>query len=148
MRRRIGRTNARRRKVEGQEMSYQSRQTVRNTRFWIGWTMSGLVIAFLLMDSIMKLIVLPVVTQTSATLGFPGAGMARALGEILLVCTFLYAVPQTATLGAVLLTGYLGGTVATQLRVGNPLFTHILFGVYLGVLLWGGLWLREPRLRA
>jgi hypothetical protein len=129
-------------------MSYQSRQAARNTRFWIGWTMSGLVIAFLLMDATMKLMVLPVVTQTSATLGFPGAGMARALGEILLVCTILYAVPQTAVLGAVLLTGYLGGAVATQMRVGNPLFTHILFGVYLGVLLWSGLWLREPRLRA
>ncbi len=67
---------------------------------------------------------------------------------ILLVCTALYAAPPTAVLGAILLTGYLGGGVAAHLRVGDPLFSHVLFGVYLGVMLWGGLWLRDPRLRA
>jgi hypothetical protein len=66
----------------------------------------------------------------------------------LLVCTVLYAVPQTAVLGAVLLTAYLGGAVATHVRVGSPQFSHVLFGVYLGLFVWGGLWLREPRLRA
>ena len=73
--------------------------------------------------------------------------MAHGLGIVLLLCTVLYIVPQTSVLGAVLLTGYLGGAVATQVRVGNPLFTHVLFGVYLGVLLWAGLYLRETRLR-
>jgi len=109
--------------------------------------MSGLMIAFLLMDAIMKLLALPVVLETSGALGFSGATMARGLGFLLLACTVLYALPRTAVLGAILLTGYLGGAIATHVRVGNPLFSHVLFGVYLGLLLWGGLWLRDPRLR-
>ena len=113
----------------------------------IGWAMSGLVIAFMLMDATMKLLALPVVLESGVPLGFPGVGMAHALGTILLICTVLYIAPQTAVLGAVLLTGYLGGAVATHVRVGSPLFSHVLFGVYLGVLLWGGLYLRDPRLR-
>jgi hypothetical protein len=88
------------------------------------------------------------VLEAGAPLGFPGADMARGLGAVLLVCTVLYMVPQTAVLGAILLTGYLGGAVATHMRVGSPLFTHVLFGVYLGILLWGGLYLRDARLRA
>jgi DoxX-like protein len=114
----------------------------------IGWVLSGLVIAFLLMDATMKLVALSVVLETSGPLGFPGAAMARGLGVLLLVCTLLYAVPQTAVLGAILLTGYLGGAVATHVRVGDPLFSHILFGVYVGVFLWLGLYLRDARVRA
>ena len=113
-----------------------------------GWILSGLAIAFLLMDATMKLLALPVVLEAGGPLGFPGADMARELGTILLICALLYAAPQTAVLGAILLTGYLGGAVATHLRVGSPLFTHILFGVYLGVLIWGGLYLRDARLHA
>ncbi|HEX2590726.1 MAG TPA: DoxX family protein [Rhizomicrobium sp.] len=114
---------------------------------WIGYAMSGLAIAFFVMDFGIKFANLPVVDQTNATLGWaPGSG--HLLGVILLVCTAFYAWPRTAVLGAVLLTGYLGGAVATHIRVGNPLFSHVLFGVYLGLLMWGGLWLREPRLRA
>jgi hypothetical protein len=117
--------------------------------YWAGWAMSGLVIAFLLLDAAMKLLALPVVLQASAGLGFPAsAAMARELGVILLACTLLYAMPRTAVLGAILVTGYLGGAVAAQLRAGEPLFSHILFGVYLGLLAWGGLYLRDPRLRA
>jgi hypothetical protein len=116
--------------------------------FWIGWGMSGLVIAFLLMDATMKLLALPIVLETSGPLGFAGADMVRGLGALLLVCTVLYAVPRTALLGAILLTGFLGGTIATHVRVGSPLFSHVLFGAYLGVLMWGGLYLRELRLRA
>ncbi|MBV9456340.1 MAG: DoxX family protein [Bradyrhizobium sp.] len=112
-----------------------------------GWAMSGLVVAFLLMDAGMKLLALPVVLQAQATLGFEGEGIARGLGVILLACTLLYGVPQTAVLGAVLLTGYLGGAVAVKLRIGDPLFTNILFGVYVGVLVWGGIYLRDARLR-
>jgi hypothetical protein len=120
----------------------------RGGRYWVGWAMSGLVIVFLLMDTTMKLLALPVVLETSAPLGFVGADMARALGAVLLVCTLLYIAPQTAVLGAILVTGYLGGAVATHVRVGSPLFTHDLFGVYVGLLLWGGLYLRDARIRA
>jgi hypothetical protein len=110
--------------------------------------LSGLAIAFLIMDSTMKLLALPVVLDASGPLGFAGAGMARGLGIVLLACTLLYVAPQTAVLGAILLTGYLGGAVATHVRVGSPLFTHVLFGVYLGIFVWGGLYLRDSRLRA
>jgi hypothetical protein len=119
-----------------------------STAYWIGWAMSGLVIAFMLMDATMKLLALPVVLETSAQLGFVGADMARGLGVILLVGTVLYAAPRTATFGAILLTGYLGGAVATHVRVGSPLFSHVLFGVYVAALMWGGLYLRDARLRA
>jgi hypothetical protein len=74
--------------------------------------------------------------------------MARKLGGILLACTLLYAWPRTSLLGAILVTAFLGGAVATHVRLGNPLFSHVLFGVYVGVLMWGGLLLREPRLKA
>lgn len=120
----------------------------RGGRYWVGWAMSGLVIAFLLMDATMKLLALPVVLETSGQLGFVGADMARTLGVVQLVCTLLYIAPQTAVLGAILVTGYLGGAVATHVRVGSPLFTHDLFGVYLGLLIWGGLYLRDARIRA
>jgi hypothetical protein len=112
-----------------------------------GWAMSGLAIAFLLMDASMKLMALPVVLQAQAELGFQGEAVARELGAILLACTLLYAVPRTAVLGAIMLTGYLGGAVAVKLRIGDPLFTHILFGVYVGIFVWGGLYLRDARLR-
>jgi hypothetical protein len=114
----------------------------------IGCVLSGLVIAFLLMDATMKLLALQVVLETQEPLGFSGVAIARGLGVLLLACTLLYAAPQTAVLGAILLTGYLGGAVATHVRVGDPLFSHILFGVYVGVFLWLGLYLRDPRMRA
>ena len=126
-------------------------ETVRsNAKDWprrIGWTLSGLAILFLAMDSVMKLLALPVVVETGATLGFGGVDTARALGTVLAVCTVLYAYPRTAILGAVLLTGYLGGAVATHVRAGNPLLSHVLFGVYVGAIVWAGIYLREPGLR-
>ena len=116
---------------------------------WIGYGLSGLVILFMLFDGIIKLVPLDIVIETTAQLGYPAsASLARALGVLGLVCTVLYAVPRTSLLGAILLTGYLGGTVAVHLRAGSPVFSHMLFGVYLGVLLWGGLYLRDERLRA
>jgi len=121
-----------------------------NAKDWprrIGWTLSGLAILFLAMDSIMKLLALPVVVESGAALGFRGVDTARALGTVLAVCTVLYAYPRTAILGAVLLTGYLGGAVATHVRAGNPLLSHVLFGVYVGAFVWAGIYLREPRLR-
>jgi hypothetical protein len=120
----------------------------RKVSYWVGWAMSGLVIVFLLVDATVKLLALPAATETGAELGFAGVGMTRALGVILLVCTVLYIAPRTTVLGAILLTAYLGGAVATQLRVGAPLLTYTLVGVYLGVLVWGGLWLRDARIRA
>ena len=114
---------------------------------WTGFVLSGLVIAFLVMDFTMKLMQLDIVKSTGLELGW-AEDTALPLGVTLLICTVLYAVPQTAMLGAVLLTAYLGGAVATHVRIGSPLFSHVLFGVYLGLFVWGGLWLREPRLRA
>jgi hypothetical protein len=116
---------------------------------WTGRIMSGLVIAFLAVDVVIKFVKpapAPVV-ETCAHLGLP-LSLAPVLGMILLVSAALYVIPNTSVLGAILLTGYLGGAVATHLRVGDPLFSHVLFPTYLGVLLWGGLYLREPRLRA
>ena len=99
------------------------------------------------MDGIMKLVKPEPVVKATIELGYPES-VIMVLRIILLVCVILYIVPHTAVLGAILLTGYLGGAVATQTRVGNPLFSHILFPVYLALLIWGGLFLRDSRLRA
>jgi len=119
----------------------------RGKMWWTGFAMSALVVLFLFMDSGMKLAAVQPVLEAGQQIGFPGAAMARKLGAILLVCTLLYIWPRTSLLGAILVTGFLGGAVATHVRLGNPLFSHVLFGVYVGVLMWGGLLLREPRLR-
>jgi len=116
---------------------------------WAGRIMSTLVILFLAFDVVFKFVTPapPPVVETMAHLGW-SLSLAPVLGIILLVSTALYVIPITSVLGAILLTGYLGGAIATHLRVGDPLFSHVLFPTYLGVLLWGGLYLREPRLRA
>jgi hypothetical protein len=115
---------------------------------WIGRALSVLVILFLLMDAGMKIAALPIVTESAVMIGWTGdAGFRRAMGLLLLAITALYAWPRTAVLGAILLTGYLGGAVATHLRMSDPLFSHTLFGVYLGIALWGGLWFRDARVR-
>ena len=114
---------------------------------WAGFALSGLSIAFLLMDATMKVLRLPVVLDTTAHLGWP-ASSVLTLAVILFAATALYAIPATAVLGAVVITGYLGGAVATHLRIASPLFSHVLFGVYIGVMGWGGLDLRDARLRA
>jgi hypothetical protein len=112
-----------------------------------GRVMSGVAVAFLLFDSVLKLVKPAVVVEASAKLGLPEQ-ITVPLGVILLASTVLYAIPRTAVFGAVLLTGYLGGAVCTHLRVGDPLFSHVLFPTYLGALIWGGLWLRDGRVRA
>lgn len=114
---------------------------------WLGWTLTTLVVLFLLMDSVMKLADMPFVRQASAQIGFP-VSVDRTIGFIELVCLVLYAVPRTAVLGAILTTGLLGGAVAAHFLLGDPVFTHTLFGVYVGILAWGGLWFRDPRIRA
>jgi hypothetical protein len=114
-----------------------------------GWALSGLAIAFLAMDGVMKIVQPQVVIDTTRDLGWPAdPGSLYLLAFLLLGSTLLYAVPRTAVLGAVLLTGYLGGAVATHLRIGSPIASHVLFGVYVGLFVWGGLWLRDPRVRA
>jgi hypothetical protein len=116
---------------------------------WAGRIVSGIAILFLAMDAGGKLIVPDLMIAHSPPLGLPAtAEFMRLLGTILAISTALYAWPRTRFLGAVLLTGYLGGAVATHLRVGSPLLGFTLFGVYLGALVWGGLWLRDPRVRA
>ncbi len=116
---------------------------------WAGRILSGLAVAFLLLDAIIKLPPIAPVTDTLRELGFvPTVELARGLGVLLLLCTALYAVPRTAAIGAVLLTGYLGGAMAIQLRADTPVFSHLLFGAYVGLFVWAGLLLRSPRLRA
>ena len=106
-------------------------------------------ILFLLVDGIIKLAPWRIVTETMDRMGYGSSKtLARSLGAITLFCTVLYAVPPTSILGAILLTGYLGGAMASHVRIGSPLFSHILFGLYLGLMVWGGLWLRDRSLRA
>jgi hypothetical protein len=114
----------------------------------IGRGLSGLVILFLAMDAGGKLLVPEMMIANSPPLGLPAdPAFYRLLGAILAIATVLYAWPRTAFLGAIMVTGYLGGAVACHLRVGSPLLGFTLFGVYLGVIAWGGLWLRDPRVR-
>jgi hypothetical protein len=116
---------------------------------WLGCVLSGLVILFLLLDGAIKLVPWPIVTETMDRMGYGSSeSLARTLGAITIACTVLYAIPPTSILGAILLTGYLGGAMASHMRIGSPLFSHLLFGFYLGLMLWGGLWLRNGSLRA
>ena len=115
----------------------------------LGWALSGLAILFLGTDAGAKLLVPAMMAAyTPPQLKIPtDPGFYRLLGTILAGCTMLYAIPRTAVLGALLLTAYLGGAVATHLSAGSPLLSNTLFGGYLGLAVWGGLYLREPRLR-
>ena len=116
-------------------------------RSWAGIILSALPVLFVLFDGAIHLMVIPPVVQAFTQLGYP-VSTSRALGVIELVCIVLYLMPRTSVLGAILLTGYLGGAVATNLRVGSPLFSNTLFPVYVGILAWGGLFLRDERVRA
>jgi hypothetical protein len=112
-----------------------------------GYAMTVLFSLFMVFDAVIKLIKMKIVADTLIPLGYDAeVGFPLGVMEAILLALYLY--PRTAILGAVLLTGLFGGAVATHLRVGSPLFSHILFGVYLGVLAWGGLWLRDAKLRA
>lgn len=116
-----------------------------NKALWAGRIVSGLVAAFLLFDSAIHLTKIAPVVQAFNELGFP-IRLAATLGVLELICVLVYIYPRTCVVGAILLTGYLGGAVAMQLRVGNPLFGETLFPLYVGILAWGGIYLREPRL--
>jgi hypothetical protein len=114
---------------------------------WIGYILTALVALFLLFDSVIKVLNLSFAVESTVSLGYP-ANVLVPLGLLQLICLVLYLIPQTSVLGAILLTGYLGGAIATHVRLENPLFTHILFPVYLGLMIWGGLYLRNRQLRA
>jgi hypothetical protein len=120
---------------------------VGKTQTRIGWTLSILTILFMLFDSAGKLALESHVIDATTKIGYPVAAI-RPIGVIALVCTLLYAIPRTAVLGAVLLTGFYGGAVASKTRIEDPLFSSILFAVYFGFIAWGGLYLRDERLRA
>jgi hypothetical protein len=114
-------------------------------RIWAGRVLSGLAVTFLFVDALGKLLKLTPVVEGTVALGYPEA-VVIPLGALLLIGVILYAIPRTAVLGAVYLTAFLGGAVATHLRVGSPLATHVLFGVYVAAFVWIGLALRNPRL--
>jgi len=127
---------------------YTTAQTtsVPAARVWIGRVMSALVVLFMLFDGGTKALKVPAVIEASAQLGFT-AGMTFGIGIIALICVGAYAFPRTAPFGALLLTGYLGGAIATQVHTGAAAFS-LVFPIILGALAWGGLALRDPRVRA
>jgi DoxX-like family len=114
---------------------------------WTGRALGGVASLFLLADALMKVLELPVAVQGTQQVGYPKE-VVFGLGVVQLVCLAAYLVPRTAVLGAVLWTGYLGGAVATHVRIGDPLLSHVLAPVYVALFLWGGLWLRDARVRA
>lgn len=120
------------------------------SKLWIGRVLSGLAILFLLFDGVTKFFMdklPPEALEAGKVLQWP-VELMPTVGTILLICTVLYIIPRTAVFGAVLLTGYLGGAVASHVRVSTPLFSHMLFPVYIGVLVWLGLYLRDARVKA
>ena len=127
-------------------MGLSSDRTPSKTAFWAGWIISILVVLFLAFDGITKVIKDPHVLSAMADLVFPVSTIV-AIGAVLLICTLLYALPQTSVRGAIVLTAHLGGAVAVQVRVGHPLFESS-FPIIFGILVWLGIYLREPRLRA
>lgn len=125
---------------------YSPETPISTKRLWAGRIMGGLPALFLLMDGTMKLFKPAVVVESSVKLGYPESTLI-GIGLALLLSTLLYIVPRTSVLGAILLTGYLGGAVATHVRAGDPAF-NIVFPVIFGTLLWGSLWLRDRRIQA
>jgi hypothetical protein len=121
--------------------------TTRTKTLWAGRIITSMPALFLLFDAAIKLLNLAPVAESFTRLGYPGS-LAVGIGTLELACLALYLTPRTSTIGAVLLTGFLGGAIATHVRVGDPLFSHVLFPSYVGVMIWGGLLLRDERLRA
>jgi len=113
---------------------------------WGGWTLTALFVMFMLFDAGIKLIQLPIVEQTMAQLGYP-PGLGFGIGMMEAIFLILYLIPRTSALGAVLFMGVFGGAIASHVRQEAPMFSHVLFGVYLSLFMWGGLWLRDPGLR-
>ena len=118
---------------------------ISNTQLWLGRIISTLAVLFFLVDGVMKLLKPPMVVKATLQLGYAESAIV-GIGTTLLVCTLLYIVPRTSTIGAILLTGYLGGAVASNVRAGMPLF-NVVFPMIFAGLVWGGLWLRDPHVR-
>lgn len=116
-------------------------------RLWAGRLLAGLAVLFLVLDAVIKLIPIRPVVEGMARLGYP-LRLAPVIGILALAGVALYVLPKTSILGAIFLTAFLGGATASQVRIGEPLFTHVLFPSYVAALLWGALWLRDPRTRA
>ncbi len=127
-------------------MHSTTQSTASKKMLWAGWIVSGLVIVFMLFDAGIKVLRLPAAVAGAVQVGYP-ANEVLPIGIVLLVCVVLYAIPRTSVLGAILLTGYLGGAVATNVRISSPLLSYGLLPAYIGVLVWGGLFLRDERLR-
>jgi hypothetical protein len=115
-------------------------------KLWIGRIMSYIAVLFMFLDGTIKVLRLEQAVEATVQLGYPES-LVITIGVLELICIVVYVIPQTSILGAILLTGYLGGAVTTNLRIGTPLFSHILFPIYLGILIWGGLFLRDNVLR-
>ena len=124
-----------------------SPQTISAPKLWSARIITALVVLFLLFDLIVKLLRLPVAVQANVQLGYPESTVL-VIGVIELLCLVTYLIPRTSVFGAILLTGYLGGAIASQLRAGNPLFSHTLFPIYVALLIWAPLFLRDERVRA
>lgn len=120
---------------------------ISNRRIWAGRILSALAGAFLLFDSAIKLTRIPPVVDAFGRLGFP-VSLAQGIGILELACLAVYLIRPVAIPGAVLMTGFLGGAVATHVRIGDPLFSHVLFPTYIAIMLWAGLYLRDRRLQA
>ena len=127
--------------------TYAAPNTVSTRRLWTGRVLSGLGALFMLFDGVIHILKITPVVDAFAQLGFP-LGTSRPLGVIEIICVAIYLLPSTSVLGAILLTGYLGGAIATQVRVGAPLFSTTLFPVYVALFLWGGLYFRDERVRS
>ena len=121
-------------------------QPTSKVALWAGYVITALVVLFLIFDCTIKLLNLPMAIDGTVVLGYQ-ASVVVPLGILQLICLIIYLIPQTSVLGAILITGYLGGAIATHVRLENPLFSHILFPVYVGLMIWGGLYLRNQRLR-
>jgi hypothetical protein len=128
------------------EMGAQTAGTSKG-QLWTGRILSGLAVAFLLFDATIHMMNIPAVVAGFTALGFP-VSIALPLGIIELVCIILYVIPRTSVLGAIFLTGYLGGAMASQVRIDAPMFSTILFPIYVALFVWGGLYFRDPRVRA
>jgi hypothetical protein len=127
-------------------MQQSNVEAVSKGQLWTGRVLSGMGVLFLIMDTAFKLIASPMAAQATEELGYP-VRLVPVIGWIEAILLVLYLFPRTSVLGALLWTGYLGGAVATHFRIGNPLFTHQLFPIYIATFLWLGLWLRDRRLR-
>jgi hypothetical protein len=115
--------------------------------WWTGWVLSALVVVFMIFDGGIQVVAFDFVTKGMREFGIP-VEYARPLGIVTLLCTALYAFPRTSVLGAILLTGFLGGTIATHLPRAEPLLPHVISALVIAAFVWGGLWLRDPQLRA